>query len=226
MTQWINTFGAQLNCGQRRRAIRSDGTGSPQLQSHMKSWRRGCQTRVTQTFGVHRSRCQRGGSRAATLTNFRIDERVLPGKNVAPLPRIGRTLLSFERASPEQRRDRFLRLAEKARHRALEAPATAEVLLQVAESWDLMARSAMELPQLRAGASYATTYRRVKVWFRQNIGHLCCDNCLGFHVVGNESGLRNAVCRLAREEGVCRYVAVCDYCGEKRTVTRASPNAL
>ncbi len=90
--------------------------------------------------------------------------------------------MSFERANPEQRRDRFLRLAEKARDRATETPAMQQLFLQVAESWDLMARSAMEVSQLRAGANHNTTYRRVRNWLRQNIGHCCCDDCISVRV--------------------------------------------
>ena len=134
--------------------------------------------------------------------------------------------MSFERANPEQRRDRFLRLAEKARDRATETPAMQQLFLQVAESWDLMARSAMEVSQLRAGANHNTTYRRVRNWLRQNIGHCCCDDCISVRVGALESSVGHSLRRVSTEYGFCRYVALCHYCGEKRTVTQAMSHAL
>ena len=134
--------------------------------------------------------------------------------------------MSFERATPEQRRDRFLRLAEKARLRALEVPETHDIFLQVAESWELMARSALEFAEIHVAASHTTTYRRVRNWLRQNAGHCCCDECLGYRVDALSSSVGHAVRRVSREEGFHRFPALCDYCGEKRVITKATANAL
>ncbi len=134
--------------------------------------------------------------------------------------------MSFERVTPEQRREQYLRLAEKARERALESPATQNVFLRIAESWEIMARSAVEIDEFHSGADYSTTFRRTRSWLRQNAGRCCCDNCLGFLISAHDSSVRHAVRRLAREEGYYRYSAVCDYCGDERTVTRASDMAL
>ncbi len=133
--------------------------------------------------------------------------------------------MSFERANPEQRRDRFLRLAEKARQRALDSPNTQDIFLRIAESWELMAQSTVEIAELRK-ANHTTTFRRTQSWLRQNTGSSCCDNCLGFLVDAHDSSVRHAVLRLAREEGYYRYTAICDFCGDSRTVTRASQRAL
>ena len=134
--------------------------------------------------------------------------------------------MTFERASPEQRRDRYLRLAEKARERASESSDTREIFLRVAESWELMSRSAVELSQLQAGANHSTTYRRVRSWLRQNIGHCCCDDCLSVRVGALESSVGHSLRRVSREQGYYRYVTLCHYCGDTRTVTQATERAL
>jgi hypothetical protein len=117
-------------------------------------------------------------------------------------------------------------LAEKARERAEEAPAMRDIFLQVAESWELMAASALELSELRAHSNQLTIYWRVRNWLRQNVGHACCDECLSYRVGAPRANISAAVRRVAMEHGFSRFTACCDYCGDMRAISRASEAAL
>jgi hypothetical protein len=134
--------------------------------------------------------------------------------------------MSFDRPTAEQRRERFLRLADKARERAAEAPAMRDTFLQIAESWDLMAQSATELGEIRGRSNQMTIYWRVRNWLRQNVGHTCCDECLSYRVGAPRANISAAVRRVGLEHGFTRYSAHCDYCGDIRAVSRASQDAL
>ena len=134
--------------------------------------------------------------------------------------------MSFERATPEQRRERFLRLAEKARARAAESPGMCDTYLQIAQSWELMAQSASELGEFHGRGNQLTIYWRVRNWLRQNGGHACCDECLSYRVGAPRANISAAVRRVGLEHGFSRHNAQCDYCGDMRAISRASADAL
>jgi len=134
--------------------------------------------------------------------------------------------LTYDRPLPEQKRDRYLRLAERARERAAAAsPPVQEAFLQLALSYEVMAGAAYGLALFRQAkqASQINIYRCTRDRLGVLAGQCCCDDCLMLLIAAPRANVAVATRRIGTETGYSRYSGRCDFCGEVRLVTRASP---
>ena len=141
-------------------------------------------------------------------------------------PRVPATLgefMSIQAPSPEQRRQRYLRLATEAREIAAKSPAhLREACLASAESWERLA-GRIGNGEASKPVHQITLYHLVRNWLRQRSGSCFCDECVANETEASRKNVSIATRRLGTERDFSKYTGKCDSCGVSRAVTRATP---
>jgi hypothetical protein len=131
--------------------------------------------------------------------------------------------MSFQAQSPEQKRQRYLRLAIEARELSERCPDSLRgAWLASAESWERLAGRLREVDVIKP-VHQITLYHQVREWLRQRSGSCFCDECIARDNEGSRKNVSVATRRLGTETDFSKYTGKCDSCGSSRAVTRARP---
>ena len=131
--------------------------------------------------------------------------------------------MSFQAQSPEQRRQRYLRLAMEARELAIRSPDHLRAAcLASAETWERLAQRVRG--ETSKPVHQITLYHQVRNWLRERDGSCFCDECIAGEVEASRKNVSIATRRLGTEGDFSKYTGKCDSCGTARAVTRATPD--